>query len=232
MNHVLTTPLTELESQVRPDIAPLEAEAQAITITDQPSYDLACLVAQRAVAARKSIKERFAAGKLAAHTAWKEWVALENQMLDMVNGAERIAKVKIGAWMQEQERLRAVEEARLAKEARKLEEEAKLLAATEAEALGAQDEEVEAILDDPTPPPAVVAPPTYQPTKGVSARGTWRGEVVHLGTLIKFVAGNPAYTHLLKVDASALNSLARAQRQLFNIPGAKAVASTNVAIRG
>lgn len=231
MSQVVNTPLNELELQVRPSLAPLEAEAKAIEIVDQATYDAATDLAKRAVAARKSIKERFAPGRTAAHAAWKEWVALENQMLEMTTGAERITKAKIGAWINAQERKRAVEEARLAEAARKVEDEAKLLAATEAEAQGAEVKEVEAILDDPTPPPAVVAPQTYQPARGISARETWRGQVVHLGTLIKFVAGNPQFTNLLKVDTAALNALARSQRQLFNVPGAKAVSSTNVAIR-
>lgn len=231
MTLATTTQLTELESQVRPDIAPLEEEAQAIQIVNQATYDQACDVAKRAVGARKNIKEKLEPGKTAAHTAWKEWVSLETEMLALVTGAERIAKGKIGEWNAEQERLRREEEARLAAEARKREEEEKLQAAEAAEADDAVEEEIEAILEEPAPREAVVAPPTYQQSAGVSTKVNWKGEVTHLPTFIQFVAANPQFTNLLKVDPAALNALARAQKQMFNIHGAKAVKSTNVAIR-
>ena len=226
-----TTPLTELELQVRPSIAPLEEEARAIRVVDQATYDQACEVAKRAVEARKTIKSRIEPGKTAAHAAWKEWMALENEMLELVTGAERIAKGKIAAWNTEQERLRRAEEARLAEEARKQEEEDKLQAATAAEADGASEEEVEAILEEPAPQTTMVAPPTYRKSTGVSTRETWKAEVTHLPSLIKFVAANPRYANLLKVNTAALNALAVAQKQMFLIPGAKAIRSTNVAIR-
>ena len=231
MTLTATNPLTELASEVRPSIAPLEAEAEAIQIVDQDSYDEACDIARNAVEARKTIKERLEPGKAAAHTAWKEWVGLENEMLGLVEGAEKIAKGKLAKWDAEQERLRREEEARLAEEARKKEEEAKLQEAAAAEADGASEEEVEAILDEPAPQVAVMAPRTYQRNTGVTFQETWSGEVTHKPTLIQYVAKHPQFSHIFKIDQPALNAMARSQKGLFQMPGAKAVKVTNVAIK-
>ena len=231
MTLTATNPLTELESQVRPSIAPLEQKARAIEIVDQTTYDQACEVARSAVEARKTIKERLEPGKAAAHTAWKEWVGLENEMLGLVEGAEKIAKGKLAKWDAEQERLRREEEARLAEEARKQEEDARLQEATAAEADGASEEEVEAILDELAPQVAVTAPRTYRRGTGVTTRETWSGKVTHKPTLIQYVAKHPQFSHLFKIDQPALNNLARSQKDLLRIPGIKAVKSTSVAIR-
>ena len=221
----------ELKQEVRPAIAPLEAEAEAISIVDQSTYDQACFIAKRAVIARTSIREKLLPAKSSAHAAWKEIVSLENEMLALVTGAERIAKTKIGQWNLKQEDLRRAEQRRLAEEARQREEAEKLEAATAAEAEGASDEEVSAILDEPTPEVAVVAPETFQKSSGISTRETWKGEVVNLQVLIRFVANNPQFTNLMRVDQTVLNSLARSQKQLFNMPGARAVKSVGVAVR-
>ena len=231
MTLTATNPLTELASEVRPSIAPLEAEAEAIQIVDQDSYDEACDIARNAVEARKTIKERLEPGKAAAHTAWKEWVGLENEMLGLVEGAEKIAKGKLAKWDAEQERLRREEEARLAEIARQEEEDARLQEATAAEADGASEEEVEAILDELAPQVAVTAPRTYRRGTGVTTRETWSGKVTHKPTFIQYVAKNPQFSNLLKVNTTALNSLVRSQKELFKMPGAKAVKVTNVAIK-
>ena len=223
--------LQRLELQVRPTIAPMQAEAEAIQIVDQPTYDLACDIARRAVDARKLIKARLEPGKSAARSAWREWVDLENEMLSLVTGAEGIAKKKIGAWNDEQERLRREEEARLQEIARKEEEEARLQEAVAVESDGGSEEEVEAIMQEPPAPVAVIAPPTFKKSQGVSSRANWKGEVTHLPTLIQYVAKNPQFSNLLKVDTTALNALVRSQKELFKMPGAKAVKVTNVAIK-
>lgn len=222
--------LSTIETEIRPSLRPLEEKAKAIRIVDQHSYDQCYEIAARAVEARNGIKKRLAPGKTAAHAAWKEWVGLENDLLAMVTGAEKIAKVKIAAWDQEQERIRQEEQRRLEEEARKRAEEEKLAAAQAAQDEGAPEEELDAILDEPE----VTAPAYVQPTyerRGASSRENWKAQVVSLPALIKYVAAHPELIHLLQPAMPAINAMARAQKAHLRIPGVRVYNDTNVAIR-
>ncbi|MDA2936855.1 hypothetical protein MYX75_01145, partial [Acidobacteria bacterium AH-259-A15] len=158
----LETSIVLIETEIRPSLRPLEAQAKALEIVNQETYDRACEIARRAVEARKTIAERLAPGKQAAHTAWKEWVRIEKDLLDTVAGAENVAKRKIAAWHEEQEERRRKEQRRLEEEARKKAEEEKLAAAVAAEQEGAALEEVEAILEEPEIVTPVYAQPTFE----------------------------------------------------------------------
>jgi hypothetical protein len=130
--------------------------------------------------------------------------------------------------------------------ARQREEEQRLADAAQAQAEGASAEEVDAILETPAPiaayvepvqPPrpvmAAVIPQTYARAAGVSKpRDNWSCEVVNLYDLVKYAATNPEWTGLLMANMTALNSLAKAQKQLLNIPGIKAVNNQTISVGG
>lgn len=225
--------LTVIESEVRPSLRPLEEEAKEVAIVDQATYERCCEIARRAAETRKTITERMAPGKKAAHAAWREWCDLEKQLLDAVAGAETIAKQKIVAWDEECERKRQEEQRRLEEEARKRAEEEKLAAAVAAEQEGAAPEEVEAILEEPEIAAPVYAPPSYQRAQGLSRpRDNWKAQVTSLPALIKYVAAHPEFSHLLQPAMPQINALARAQKNMLNIPGVRAFNDKNIAIRG
>jgi hypothetical protein len=101
-----------------------------------------------------------------------------------------------------------------------------------AAALKAQAEHVEAIgkaeaaalADIAQQTIAVPAPTqTYIPAvKGMSARSKWKARVRDKAKFLAFVAANPAFHNLADANDSALNALAAAQREGFQLPGCEA----------
>ncbi len=66
---------------------------------------------------------------------------------------------------------------------------------------------------------------------GIATRGTWKAEVVSKVELIAFVASNPQFLHLVDVNQSALNQLAKVMKSEFNVKGAQAYEDKTVAAR-
>lgn len=204
-------------------------EARAIQIKDQPSYDIAAEKFKAAAALEKQIVDYHAPLKQKAHEAHKAICSAENSLLLPVRQAKQVLSRLIGEWDTEQERKRQEEQRRLEDEARKRAEEEALEAAIDAEASGADADEVETVLSSPAPMQKVQAAPTYQ--KSIPTRENWGAEVVSLLSLVKAAAANPAYLCYLQANESALNAAARSQKNVFSIPGCKAVVQ-RIATRG
>jgi hypothetical protein len=204
-------------------------EANAIAIVDQQTYDAAAAKFNGVCALEKEITGHYAPMKEAAHKAHKAVCDAEKQILAPVQEAKRILSRSIGAWDEEQDRLRREEQRRLELEAKKRADDEALSNAIDAEQSGADAEEIEAVLSSPTPIQKVSAAPTYQ--KQVPTRESWSAEVVSLRELVKAAAANPAYLCYLQANETALNAAARAQKSVLNVPGCKAVVQ-RIATRG
>jgi len=204
--------------------------AKAITITDQETYNTAASFLGDIVGLRKEIQAHHKPIKDAAHKAHKAAVAAEKKLLDPIAQAEQIIKTAIGNWDREQERLQQEKQRQLEEAQHKADEEARLALAQEAEENGATEETVDEILTTPVVRPAIVAKPVYAKATGVSTQKRWKAEVVDIKALCRAVANGQASTELVQPNMVALNGMARAMRQTFNIPGCKAVTETSVAV--
>lgn len=206
--------------------------AAAIIIRDQDTYDQAAELVVQIVGLRKQVVDHHKPIKEAAHLAHKAAVDAEKKLLEPLQHAESTIKRAIGEWDAEQQRRRREEQERLEAVQRKADEEARLALAAEAEANGATEETVSEILETPVVAPVAVATPTYQRANGVATQQRWRAEVTDIKALCRAIADGKASLNLVQANMPALNSMARAMRQTFNIPGCKAVAETAVAVRG
>jgi uncharacterized protein YhaN len=204
-------------------------EAKAIAIIDQQTYDTAAAKFNGVCALEKEITAHYAPMKEAAHKAHKAVCDAEKQILSPVQEAKRILSRSIGEWDEEQERVRREEQRRLEIEAKKRADEEALASAIEAEQSGADAEEIEAVLSSPAPIQKVTAAPTY--SKQIPTRESWSAEVVSLSALVKAAAANPAYLCYLQANETALNGAARAQKNVFSVPGCKAMVQ-RIATRG
>jgi hypothetical protein len=204
-------------------------EAKTLVILDQQTYDAAAAKFNGVCALEKEITRHYAPMKEAAHKAHKAVCDAERQILAPVQDAKRILSRMIGAWDDEQEQIRREEQRRLEAEAKRRSDEDALAAAIDAEQSGADAEEIEAVLSSPAPIQKVAAAPTYN--KQVPTRESWSAEVVSLLTLVKAAAANPAYLCYLQANETALNGAARAQKNVFSVPGCKAVVQ-RIATRG
>lgn len=209
-------------------------QANAITIKDQPTYDLAVDFLKGVKALRNEAEAHHRPVIDAAHKAHKLAVEALKRIDAPLEQAERAVKGTMASWTIEQERIRRAEEDRLRLEEQKAREAELEQQLEQAEAEGANETEVLALIEQaamaPAPPPPTVAP-AYKPAAGVSVRKSYAAEVVNLRQLIQWVAGNPTFDYLLKVDQVALNKLVGAAKSSLVIPGVKVIEKSNVAVR-
>lgn len=139
---------------------------------------------------------------------------------DDAREAERIAEEKRIA-----EEARVKEQARLIEEAAELERKANETGDTDllqqAQEIAAEAEVVEA--------PVVQLERYTRAVSGLSFRETWSAVVVDLKKLIAFVAAHPEHTNLLQANQTALNALARSQKDHFRVDGVKATKTKGAA---
>ena len=197
-------------------------KAKAITITNQQTYEQAANFIVAIATLEKEIKDHHKPIKDAANKAHKEAVAAEKRLLDPLLEAKGIINRRLGAWTQEQERIRQEAERKAREEAQKREEEARLKLAEEAAKQGATEETQMEILDTPIPMPQPVAAPTYRPISGVSGRTYWKWRIVD---------ANQIPREYLMVDEMKINGIVRAMKQSTKIPGIEVYPDTGMTVR-
>lgn len=73
-----------------------------------------------------------------------------------------------------------------------------------------------------------IAPPK---SAGISIKGTWKAKCHNKAALVAFVAAHPEYLGLLDVSDSALNAIAKAQKENMNIGGCEPYFQQSIASR-
>lgn len=206
--------------------------AQAVMCLEERTPDQLAAAAEllKGIAAlRNRIKEYHAPNIKRWYEGHKLAKKQEQEMLEPVEEAERLVKEKIAdyrAWEREQARIATEAAAKLAREAAEADR------AAQAEALRAEGMQSAAeILEQsrlviPAPPP-----PAPVETKGVYTQVRWSAKIVDKLAVIRFVAENPQFSHLVEVSQKEANSLARAQQQNLLIPGLEAVATESTSVR-
>ena len=159
---------------------------------------------------------------------------------------ERLRREAAEREQRERARLEAEERQRVAAEQRRLlaeAEEQRLTEAALAEARG-DTEAAERLIEAPVVVPPVTARPVFVPVApsaprpaapGVSFRDNWSAEVVDLAALVRAIAGECPMCRctsphvgsqpitLVAATMPALNQMARALKEAFNVPGVRAV---------
>ncbi len=210
--------------------AQLVAHAKSLTITTPEKYqEAATWLRELLLPLKRKITETFRPRIRQADALHKGLVADERHFLAPVEEAERIVKSGLEQWDRaERERLRAEQE-RAAAAAR---EEAQAAAFMAAEARG-DEAAMPAIAAAPAASVAVFTPPPAPAPKaeGVSYRITWTAEVTNLAALVQAVAAGQAPLKVLQADQGVLNGMARALKESLALPGVRAVARRDVAVR-
>ena len=207
------------------------AEASVMTVRTPDAYRRAADLLLAVKDLRKQLNEAYDDNIADAHRAHKNLVAKKASFEAPLVAAERTLKTRMMDYQREQEQVRREQEARLRAEARKIEEEARIREATRLENEGRQ-KEAERLIEAPIfTPPVTVAPPTPK-VQGISVRETWACEVDDLRALCRAIADGSAPTSYVTPAMPALNAIARAQKEGFNVPGCRAVVSKQVAAGG
>jgi hypothetical protein len=223
-------PITDIEPLERCALT-LPDEARAVTITSQATYDRAVEMLRGAVALADEISAHYRPLKEKAYQAHRAICEAEKKLLAPPTEAASILKRSIAAWDQEQERLRREAEARLAAEERRRAEGQQLAAAAEAEALGATQEDVDAILSEPVPVVAVQAAPRYQRAQGVVARTIYSARVVNLKALLRAVLDGTVPEQAIMANQTFLNAQARALKEAMQYPGVQLLREGTTTVR-
>lgn len=220
----------QLEQRVNANVA----AARQLKVVSLETRTEAAEFAKGIKALRKEAEEHHRPMIDAAYKAHKESVAALKRIDDPLAEAERIVKGQIGTYDTEQDRIRRDAERKAQEEARRRQEAEALAAAEAAKAAGATEAEAEAILTEELAAPLVVpATPAPAPAEkqGVGTRFNYKAQVRDMTMLLRFVADNPTFMNLVTPNESALNALARAQKEAFDIPGCRLVREPVVTVR-
>lgn len=221
---------TELALRVNANVE----QARIIKVTSPESRALATDFLKGIKALRQEAETHHRPMIDAAHKAHKEAVAALKRIDEPLAQAEQIVKGQVGTYDTEQDRKRRDAERRAQEEARQRQEAEALAAAEAAKAAGATEAEAEAILVEEMAAPLVVsapAAPTPAEKQGVGTRFNYKANVRDMAQLLRFVADNPMFMNLVTPNESALNALARAQKEAFDIPGCRLVREPVVTVR-
>jgi len=218
--------------EFKPKVLSVRELAGMVKIEDQVTYDLAVEELKAAHALEQEIIKHHEPMKKAAFEAHKTICAQEKSLLAPITEAKAIYSHAIGDWDARQREKEEAERRRLEAEERKRQEEAALAEAEAALAEGASQDEALAILEAPVAAPRVLPAPSYTRAAGIRNPTYYSAEVVNLNALIQAVAKNPAMVGYLLPNMTVINALARAQKEVFNLPGCRLKKETKAGVSG
>lgn len=227
------TEIVEQEQELKQEALTIVQRATMVKISDQTSYNAACdLLQKEIVPFRKRWAEYWKPLTGAAWDAYKKIQEKFNEGDKPAEMAERAVKTEIRRYDDEQIKIEQERQRKAQEEAEKEAEEERLRAAIVAEAAGATESEVQAIVEAPVAVVAAPVEPTYQRTSGISRRSNWKAKIVDLHALVKAAAKDKSLLAYLEPNQTALNNRAKADQKTLNIPGVVAYDDGVVSARG
>jgi len=229
--------MTTVQLKVEERSLTLMDEAKAITVTNQKSMDNANDILIAIKGLRKEVADTFGPIISKAHKTHQEALAQKKKLDSPLMAAETAVKRGIVSYIDEQDRKRQVEEARVeaarqdaltALEAERVESDSTADAMKDA-GLG------DLVFEDASQHiPEPVAQECIPEVKlaGGHTQVRWHAELVDKELLIKAVANGQVSSEALTVNMAYLNSRATADKDTFNIPGTKAVKETSMVSTG
>jgi hypothetical protein len=212
------------------DVPQYTPAAAAIVITSNDEYTAVAERLKVITSFKRKVQDFFAPHKKRASDAHKALCDDERKVLRPAEADEARLKTALVTWTTEQDRKRRAEEQRLREEQRRQEETRRLeeAAALEREAAATGDlamhEQAEALIEAPIPVmPVQPETPAAPKVDGISYRDVYRAELTDIKALLRAAVKNPQWLALVKVDQSAIDSLARALRERLDIPGVRLV---------
>lgn len=208
--------------------APIVTRAEALEVATKEQHEGGLLLLKDIKIGRKGIKGKIDPICKQANDLHKSLTGLRGEALKPWDHAEAITTGKLNIYESDQRAIAEQAAAEAEEEARKLEEERRLNEAIEAEAAG---EDPDAILDEPVVAPEITVEPETAKVAGVSSRTTYNARVMDIVMLAKYVSEHPEWGNLIEANMSALNGLARSQRDAFKVPGCELVKNTVRSVR-
>ena len=215
-------------------------KARALAVVDQRSYTLAADALKGIKDLRAELDVTFdpiiVKARESLNTARETKAKLERPLAD----AEKILKDNRVTWFQAQERIRLERQQQADREAEERAAKQRAQELADAERQGASRAELKAVAAQPVMVVPVIVESTVEKVAGISMQDHWSAEVdpaqaknedAALALLIAFVAKNPQFQNMVLKNSPVLNTLARSMKNLFNIPGYRAVNHPTEAVR-
>ncbi len=210
---------SELESKV----AVVVQDAKALKITNQVEYETAGrFVLEYVNPVLKEIDKTFDELIDTTNRAHKEAVAQKKRHATPMLEAKAIAIDKCRDYQNKQARIEAAKQRKAEEAARKREEKERLKEAEAAQKAGVSEEEVDAILETPMQTAPVKVTPTITRVKGLVREKRFSAQVTNKLVLVRYIAQNPQFLHLLEPHMPSLNTLATSLGERMQIPGVRA----------
>lgn len=223
---------TAVDVQQRTDII---AECEALTIQTQTDVEKSVELERMLKENKKDIEAGFKPIIDNAFKIHRELTAKRNAFLKPIEDALTLIQGKRNAHIQKQEQLRKQEEAARLK-AQKEAEEAERMRQAELAEINGDTQGAEAILSGEAPvhvpaAPAFTETETQKPD-GLVVKKVYSAICDDKMALIKAIAGGRAdLLHLLTIDQSALNKLAAATKENFQVAGCRLEITTRTHTR-
>ncbi len=206
----------------------LLSEVGSFGITTRETYNAAGELGRSVKARQKEIADTKRGILAPINEAHNRVMALFKPIETNLGNAERLLKASMLDWEHAERRRREEAEA----EARRKHQEEQERLAAEAEAAAAAGNEQRAtVLQEMAEDVPLETPPPVERAAGTSVRQVWHGEVTDKRALLQAVLTGRASLDLIDVNMPRLNQLARELKGDFNLPGARAVAEEQMAVR-
>lgn len=221
---------TDISTKAAQQMTAAQAEyirASALVVSDQAGYESAgeYIAGLKATAKQLEAERTELVGPLNAVV--KKINAKFKPHADAIEKAIRTVNDKMVTWFRAEEQKRLAQEAIDAEKARKEKEKLEKQAATatakgQVEKAAVLEQRAEMVNTNP------IAPVTERQTAQTTMVTTYSAQVFDKLSLIEAVAKGLVSMETLDCNMTVLNGLARAQKETLNIPGVRAISSTNV----
>lgn len=215
-------------NQMRVQVEAMCQRSTAVQITSQRTYDQAVAQRDALKTMLQNIDDLFEPMRKSTNDAHQSVLSTKSSLHDPVDRAIKKRSTDIIEWEEQKERERLEEEQRLEAEVHKKAERQRKSLVTRARNRG-DDEEADALEDAPLDVAPVEVQATYKKNSAVIRRTTYKGEVTDFFELVKFVAKNKHFIHLLEANMREVHKLANSQQSALAVPGLRAVPSTTLA---
>jgi hypothetical protein len=206
-------------------------QIRAMVCTDQESYERAVEQGRTIASFMDRVEKWFEPLISPLRTPLNKIYEARKGVLDVATEDKKHLARIVGKFLDDREREKKRLEAEQAAEARRLQEEAKLNAAVQAEASGLSERAVETILATPVPaaPPPVQR--TYDIARGSSGRKNWFAQPIaaepingdlnaaKLALCVAIAGGRHDLLPYITENQSSLNKKASAETTSFSVPG-------------
>jgi exonuclease VII large subunit len=214
------------EEKIKQQAITVIEQANAITITNQDSYNAACdLLTTRIKPMRKEWASYWEDIKKPMREAMNKVQAKFKDADDKLEAAEKKIKAEIVRFDNEQARIQEELQRKAQEEAQRIEDAKRTETAVELQDQGISEEEIEQFLEAPSTAIAAPVAPTYQRASGISKRENWKARVVNVKDLCKTIgAGKLKFApsdekKVAEFFEGLLSTRAKADKQTLNIAG-------------